>query len=87
MNDLKFAVSPFPADGFAGCYVTLVGTRGEITGHILVSKSYKSLVEMGAEIGRLKNHDQREPDPEQPMDSNCSPYRLVLDSLAWARHT
>jgi len=59
MNDLKFAVSPFPAGGFAGCYVTLVGTREEINGHILVSKACKSLAEMEAEINRLKRNLDR----------------------------
>jgi hypothetical protein len=38
VNDLKFAVSPFPTGGFAGCYVTLVGTREEIGGYVLVSR-------------------------------------------------
>jgi hypothetical protein len=59
MNDLKFAISPFPAGGFAGCYVTLVGTREEISGHILVSKSCKSLAEIEAEINRLKHNLDR----------------------------
>ncbi|MGB7888350.1 MAG: hypothetical protein WBL55_18525 [Xanthobacteraceae bacterium] len=59
MNDLKFATSPFPAGGFAGCYVTLIGTREEISGHILVSKPCKSLVEMDAEIIRLKRNLDR----------------------------
>ena len=41
---------------FARCYVTLVGTREEISGYILVSKSCKSLAEMDAEITRLKHN-------------------------------
>lgn len=59
MNDLRFAVSPFPSGGFAGCYVTLVGTREEISGHMLVSKSCKTLAEMEAEINRLKRNLDR----------------------------
>jgi hypothetical protein len=59
VNDLRFAVSPFPAGGFGGCYVALVGTREEIGGQILVSRPCKSLVEMDAEINRLKRNLDR----------------------------
>lgn len=59
MNDLKFALSPFPVGGFAGCYVTLVGTKEEVSGRILVSKSCKTLTEMEAEINRLKRNLDR----------------------------